>query len=578
MNIRVAKTIALALAAAALPLPAWAQEAAGDWVGPLQLTPEVRLPLAVHITRGEDGTLSGTMDSPRQNITGMALADVISADGTLSFSVPTIGGTYKGSWDAATSRWKGEWKQAQQTWPLELFVPPPPPPFPADWQVPDNAAIGKLIAERNTGRDGQLVAVGIADPTGDRFVAGGNGADAKVDRTTLYEIGSISKVFTALLLADMANKGEVALDDPADKYMPAGHVLPTFSGRKITLRDLSTHRSSLPRMADDLGPPDGVEDPFAGYGEDRLLAFLDRVKLTREVGSEWEYSNLGVGLLGYLLARAAHTDFDSLLRQRITGPLGMKDTVIVLDPAHAARMAPPFDRYMRPAKRWDMTLFAPAGGIRSSAADMIVFAHAVLDPASPIAAAVRTALSVRVPAQAATIEQALGWQVLKNGEREFLLHGGQTGGYQTMLAFDIAKQRAVVVLTNSQTEPAPEGFGIHLLTGNSLGPVAAVPSPPAVRNEIALPSEALDKFVGQYRMDFGGTAGIVTIARPGTTLTAQRADVPGAQAIAIYPETPTQFFWKVVDAQIRFVLDDKGAVTGAELSQGGATFKGTRLP
>lgn len=459
-----------------------------------------------------------------------------------------------------------------------MFTPPPPRPLPADWQFPSTDAIGKLIAERNDGRTGQGIVVGVLGPDGERFVSGGSGVAANVSKTTLYEIGSISKVFTALILADMVNKGEVALDDPADAYMPAGHTMPAFNGRRITLRDLATHTSSLPRMADDLGPPDGVDDPFTGYGEDKLLAFLGRVQLTREIGSQWEYSNLGVGVLGYLLARAAHSDFDTLVRQRITGPLGMGDTVIALPPDKASRMAPPFDRYMRPGKTWDMTLFAPAGGIRSTAADMLVFARAVLDPASPIAAAVKTTLSVRVPAQGSVVDQALGWQVVKRDGREFVTHGGQTGGYQTILALDPASRRAAIVLANSQTPPTPDGLAFHLLIGTPADPAQPVPTPPAERPEIALPAEALDRFVGIYRMDFGGVPGAIAVTRVGDTLRAMRADVPGAAALPIYPEAPAAFFWKVVDAQIRFLTDATGAVTGAELSQGGATFKGTREP
>src|SRR5690606_5694549 len=109
-------------------------------------------------------------------------------------------------------------------------------------------------------------------------------------------------------------------------------------GGPITLRDLSTHTSGLPRMADDLGAADGIDDPFAGYGEDKLLAFLDRYEPIRDVGARWEYSNLGAGLLGYLLGRAAGTDYATLLRERITEPLGMKDTMIALPPSHVGRL------------------------------------------------------------------------------------------------------------------------------------------------------------------------------------------------------------------------------------------------
>lgn len=409
----VTKNMPLALAAAcsalAIAAPAAAQEAVGDSVGAIEVTPGNRLPLLVHIKRDATGALGGTMDSPTQGAQGLPLAEIVAEGERFGFAVPSIGGTYSGEWVASIKGWRGEWSQAGMKWQLALIVPPPPPPLPVDWQLPPDDEIGTLIAARNAPRPGQGIAIGVLGPDGQRFVAGGIGAAANVDRTTLFEIGSISKVFTALILADMANKGEVSLDDPAEKYLPAGHHMPQRGGRQITLRDLSTHRSGLPRMADNMGRPDGIDDPFAEFGEDKLLAFLDSYQLTRDIDTQWEYSNLGVGLLGYLLARAAHTDYPTLVRERITGPLGMNDTAIALPPDKAARMAAPFDRYMRPAKPWDMTLFAPAGGIRSSAADMLTFAAAVLDPKSPIAAAVKTALSVRTPTGDSNAEQALGW-------------------------------------------------------------------------------------------------------------------------------------------------------------------------
>jgi serine-type D-Ala-D-Ala carboxypeptidase/endopeptidase len=569
--------LAAMLAAAALAAPATAQEAAGNWAGALQVTPEARLPLLVHIQRDEKGGLTGTLDSPSQGAVGLPLAEIIAQDARLSFAVPSVGGTFAGEWVPSAKAWRGTWSQSGAKLPLVLGTPPPPQPLPADWQLPPDEAIAKLIADRNAPRPGQGIVIGLSGPEGARIVAGGTGAAANVDRTTLFEIGSISKVFTGLILADMVNKGQVSLDDPAEKYLPAGHHMPRRGDRPITLRDLSTHRSGLPRMADDLGRADGIDDPFAGYGEDKLLAFLDRYQLTREPGAQWEYSNLGAGLLGYLLGRAAHSDYETLLRERITGPLGMKDTMITLKPADVARLAAPFDRYMRPAKRWDMTMFAPAGGIRSTAADMLTFARAVLDPASPVAAAVKTALGVRVPGQAPQAEQALGWIIAHpRPDRTLLMHDGQTGGYQAILALEPAKGRAVVALSNSQAQPMPTDLALHILLGGTVQPTPPVPPappPPSVHTEIALPTEALEKFVGRYKFDFG----VVSITRGGDSLLAQRADVPGAPALPIYPETPTDFFWKALDAQIGFTLDASGKITGAALTQSGATMKGTRV-
>jgi len=577
MTASVLKRTVLALLTA-LAAPVAAQEATGAWVGIIEPTPGTRLPLVVHIERDNAGALSGTMDIPLQGIQGLPLAGIALEAGSLAFTVPDVGGSYEGQWDAAAKAWKGEWSQAGMRWPLSFAAPPPPQPLPADWHLPSDDEISTLIAARNAPRAGQGIVVGVLGPDGRRIVAGGSGVGAATDGSTLFEIGSISKVFTALILADMANKGEVSLDDPAAKYLPAGHKMPERGGRQITLRDLATHRSGLPRMADDMRPVTDPDGPFFDYTEERLLAFLDRYQLTRDIGSRWEYSNLGVGLLGYLLARVAGSDYETLLRERVTGPLGMNDTRITLPPSHAARLAAPFDAYLQPARPWGFSVSAGAGGIRSSAADMLTFAAAVLDPGSPIAAAVKTTLSVRVPGQARTVDQALGWAVAHpEPGRDVLLHGGETGGFRSVLALEPAKGSAVVAFANSAAEPATADLALHILIGSPVAPTPAVPPappPPTQHTEISLPAAELDKFVGRY--DFG-SGFVIAVTRNGEALYARREGIAGAPAMQIVPEAPLAFFWRAVDAQIRFTTDASGAVTGADFTQGELSLAGRRL-
>ena len=576
MRTNVMKRIVLVWAAfvvVTITQAAMAQEVVGDWAGRLEVAPGSRLPLVVHIKRDEAGALSGTLDSPAQNVRGLPLAGIKSEAGSLAFSVPSIGGSYQGQWNADAKSWKGEWSQAGMRWQLSLAVPQPIR-FAADWQLPSDAEISQLIAARNAPRSGQGIVVGVLGPKGFRITAGGTGPGAKVDGSTLFEIGSITKVFTALILADMANKGEVSLDDPVAKYLPPGHRMPERNGKQITLRDLSTHRSGLPRMPDDMRPINDPDGPFFDYTEARLLAFLDRCQLTRDIGSQWEYSNLGVGLLGYVLTRATGTDYETLVRKRITGPLGMNDTLITLPPSHAARLPAAFDGYMQPAKPWSLAVLVGAGGIRSSAADMLTFAKAVIDPASPIAAAVKTTLAVRVPGEAPNVDQALGWEIMRlAADREILLHGGQTGAFRAMLALEPAKGQAVVAFANSAVEPSTTDLALHILIGLPVSPTPPVQPPPAKRTEITLPAAELDKFVGRY--DFGNTA-VVAITRDGGTLRAQREGISGAPALQIFPEAPLVFFWKDLDAQIRFTTDASGAVTGAELTQSGQSLTGKR--
>ena len=447
-----------------------------------------------------------------------------------------------------------------------------------DWRLPSDDEIRGLIAARNAPRPGQGIVIGILGPEGERILAGGTGAGAGFDSTTLFEIGSITKVFTALLLADMANNGEVSLDDPAAKYLPAGHGMPERGGRPITLKDLATHRSGLPRMADDMWAVSHPDGQFADYTEERLLAFLDRHQLTREPGARFEYSNLGMGLVGYLLTRVAKSDYETLVRTRITGPLGMKDTMITLTPSHAARLAAPFDAYMRPAKPIRMAALEGAGAIRSTVADMLIFAKALLDPTSPIAPALKTALAVRTPGENPITVQALGWLIRRLPGRELLMHNGLSYGFSSVLILEPAKGRAVVVLVNSAAEPRSEDLAFNIVGRQPVAPTPAVPPapPPFVpRKEVSLPVAELDKVAGRY--DFGPSF-VVTITRDGKYLYAesQRQGVRGPR-LQILPEAPMSFFWKAMDAQLRFTTDASGTVIGAEGSDRGKQMVGRRL-
>ena len=167
------------------------------------------------------------------------------------------------------------------------------------------------------------IVVGVIEPAGRRIVTYGRASTSEavpLDGDTIFEIGSISKVFTSLLLADAVQRGEVALTDPISKYLPASVKVPE-RGRAITLQDLATHTSGLPRLPD-MNPKD-PENPYADYSVDQLYRFLSTYQLPRDVGASYEYSNLGAGLLGHILALRAGTDYESLVKSRITGPLGM---------------------------------------------------------------------------------------------------------------------------------------------------------------------------------------------------------------------------------------------------------------
>src|SRR5687767_12715314 len=194
-------------------------------------------------------------------------------------------------------------------------------------QIVSDAEIRKILIERVDAQQQSVdLVVGVIEPAGSRVVSYGKSG---LDGDTLFEIGSITKVFTSLLLADMIQKGEVALTDPVAKYLPETVRMPERGGKKITLEHLATHTSSLPRLPANMFPRDPA-NPYADYTTGQLYEFLSSTELMRDIGEKYEYSNLGVGLLGHALARRAGMSYETLVRMRILEPLGMKSTTISL--------------------------------------------------------------------------------------------------------------------------------------------------------------------------------------------------------------------------------------------------------
>jgi CubicO group peptidase (beta-lactamase class C family) len=218
------------------------------------------------------------------------------------------------------------------------------------------------------------------------------------DSATIFEIGSITKVFTGLLLADLAEQGMVGLEDPLASYLPSSVRVPTRGDRQITLGDLASHAGGLPR------DPKGTlgrwlgdrHNPHAGLSVQELYAGLARTRLRRRPGERIKYSNLGAGLLGQALARAAGQSYEHLVRQRICRPLGMADTMITPTGEQAARLATGHTRRSRPAPPLRLPALAGAGALRSTATDLLRFLEANLDPArTPLASQLERAQQPR---------------------------------------------------------------------------------------------------------------------------------------------------------------------------------------
>jgi CubicO group peptidase (beta-lactamase class C family) len=428
------------------------------------------------------------------------------------------------------------------------------------------------------------IVVGVIEPDGRRVVAYGNLANADpgtLDGDTIFEIGSISKVFTSLVLADMVNRKEVTLDDPAAKYLPENVKMPERSGKSITLHDLSTHSSGLPPLPSNLKRKD-PRNPYAGYSVDDLYQFLSSYTLPRDPGSEVEYSNLGAGLLGHLLASRAGTDYESLIRSRITQPLSMPDTGITLSPSMKQRMATGHTAMLAPVANWDLpALLAGSGALRSSANDMLTFLEAFLGyQESPLAPAMKAMLETcRTLGKA---KMGLGWFIFPTDGREIAMHDGGTGGFCSFVGYDPKERIGVVVLSNAFTPSGVGDIGLHLL--NPKVPLAN-PEPPKQRTEIHIDPEFLDNYTGRYQMTPNF---ILEITRDGDRLFAQAfvqlphnrpGDPTAAPKFELFAEGEKKFFAKVTDKQIAFETGFVGRATSLILYQTGREpMPAARLP
>jgi CubicO group peptidase (beta-lactamase class C family) len=369
----------------------------------------------------------------------------------------------------------------------------------------------------------------------------------------------------------MVNRKEVALDDPAAKYLPESVKMPKRNGKFITLHDLSTHSSGLSRVPGNLKPKD-PRNPYADYSVDDLYQFLSGCTLPREPGSdlkgpELEYSNLGAGLLGHLLANRAGTDYESLIATRITRPLNMPDTSITLSSSMKQRMATGHNPRLEPAANWDFPALAGAGALRSSANDMLTFLEAFLGyKESPLAPAMNTMLDVRRSLGKANI--GLGWFIFQTDGREIANHDGGTGGFCAYAGYDPKARIGVVVLSNTFTPSGVVDIGLHLL--NPEIPLRN-PEPPTQRTEIPIEPKLLDNYTGRYQL---APDRILEITRDGGRLFAQGYGQVNGQSIAgpkfeVFAESEKNFFVKATGSRITFEIDPAGRATSLMMQRAG---------
>jgi len=429
-------------------------------------------------------------------------------------------------------------------------------------QISSDGTIRQLLASRVdtiAGRDDGIgIVVGTISPAGRKIISYGhsNRSTAKsLAGNSIFEIGSVGKVFTALLLSEMVQRGEVALNDPVSKYLPEGTKIPAHDGRQITLADLATHTSGLPFMPDTypmIGNPDT-------YGSRDVYNFLARYQLKSDPGTDWEYSNVDYWLLGQALSHRAGMKYDELLEQRVFRPLKLNGTFSTLPERLKPQVAQGHDASLQPALPFYSlsvysTMGAAAGGVYSSVNDLLdVLSVALGIDNSPLGPSMDAMLRIRRTIDGSTA-QALGWVIEAKGNDEYVFHDGGTWGYASAVGWDPKKKIGIVVLSNQQDSVAD--IARHLLRSE----LPLEPPKTGRHTEIRIPAAELEGYAGRYALE---GVGVFQITREGGSLTLLAPVDWGLPKFRLHPESKDEFFVSEMPMHVTFQTGDKGNVTGA---------------
>ncbi len=453
---------------------------------------------------------------------------------------------------------------------------------------PTDAQIKEILTQRIE-LDKQAVGLAAIIVNGDqvRIVTHGFqslGKDTPITADTLFEVGSVTKTFTALLLADMVVKGEVKLDDPVEKWLPqglglrGGLKLRDHTGAPIRLVDLATHRSGLPRLPDNM--PNGTRaDPYVDYREQQLLVYLkdretlveaDGGKTTKKRDEAYAYSNLGFGLLGYVLGRAADTSYADLLQKRVLTPLGLTSTYLDVPSRERARFSNPHyidrDGTLKRNKHWSFDVLAPAGALIMNARDMGRYAQAASGAIeTPLKAAFALAQKKYGDGMGPINPAGLAWVLAPLNGRTVFNHDGMTGGFTSSLWVDPERKSAVALLSNANAPVAD--VALHLLEPNiPLKNLAAMRA-----TSVSVDEKTMAQYVGTYRLQPNFD---VTIRLRDGKLFAQAT---GQSEFELFGKSDTTFFARITQLEILFEDIKDGKAGRFQLTQGGSTRPAPRV-
>jgi D-alanyl-D-alanine-carboxypeptidase/D-alanyl-D-alanine-endopeptidase len=298
------------------------------------------------------------------------------------------------------------------------------------------------------------VVVGVVREGKDHVYTFGKCEGKPLNGESIFEIGSVTKVFTGLLLADRIVAGAMKVDDPVQKYLPEGWSVPRRDDRDITLLHLATHTSGLTRLPAGFFPimSDHPDEPYAYFKLEDLRKGLPKTNVRWSSGAKHEYSNLGVGLLGQAITFSLkEPNYEAALTKQVLAPLKLNDTTLKLNQSQKSRLIPGFDGEGRAKQNWDFGSMEGGGALRSDANDMLRFIHSQLNPPTSLKKAIEISHQNWRELNPGKEEIGLCWFRRMSQDKVILWHNGETGGYHTFLGV-VPGVGGIIVLCNVATD------------------------------------------------------------------------------------------------------------------------------
>ena len=351
--------------------------------------------------------------------------------------------------------------------------------------------IEEIIQKHVTSGKSTGISVGLVDKNGTRtFNYGEIEKNSSITPTkdTIFEIGSITKPFTTILLARLQDEGLLSLDDPIAKFLPELENKSDIVRKKITLRHVVTHTADLPTA---LPLPkilsylfflsikkSHVYNPYSNYSKEELYDYLSKRKIKKRAGTTWSYSNCGYAILGHVCEKVTNSSYEELVKSRICKPLGMEDTGINLFDTHKNKMATGYRTSGKKSNVWSSPSMEGMISLRSSVHDLLKFTSANLGLSkSNLSPVLENCLSTRVNPKLTTFMKyypkfvyglpvtkfRLGWFVFGSGNSEFVGHDGGTEGFSSFFIMNLENKSGVVILTNRLNPRPVHRLGIELL-------------------------------------------------------------------------------------------------------------------